>query len=120
MSLSPQSLFFIGCIPTRLLLAYLAYLILKNSSYESYKPYLFLVTLIIGLSFMVIYTMGWRKSGQEAGGKIWWNSIRPIHSVIYILFAIGVLLDIKESYMLLLLDVFIGIYAEIYIKSKIN
>lgn len=114
--MKPSTLFFMGCIPVRILLAYVVYLVLNDSLYESYKPYLAAIVMTIGLSFMIIYTMDWRQSGVEAGGKIWWNNLRPIHSVIYLLTAVGMLYDVKNIYALLLVDVMIGIYAELYIK----
>ena len=115
----PSTLFFTGCIPMRSALAYLSYIILNDKNFYMYKSYLFLFTLMIGISFMTIYMMDWRKTGIETmGGKIWWNSLRPIHSIIYILFSICLLYDVKNSYLLLVFDVLLGIYAELYVKQN--
>lgn len=114
--MNPSTMFFMGCIPVRILLAYLVYITSNELFYESYKPYLASIILIIGLSFMIIYTMGWRQTGFEAGGKIWWNNLRPIHSIIYLLTSLGMLYNVKNIYALLLFDVIVGIYAELAIK----
>lgn len=116
--MKPSTLFFMGCIPVRILLAYLVYITLNDSFYQLYKSHLASIIFTIGLSFMIIYIMGWRQTGFEAGGKIWWNNLRPIHSIIYLLTAVGMLFNIKNIYVLLLLDVLIGIYAELKIKQN--
>jgi hypothetical protein len=117
--MKPSTLFFTGCVPTRAALAYFSYLVLNDEKFYIYKPYLLVTTFVIGISFMMIYAMDLRKTGIETqGGKIWWNSIRPIHSVIYIMFSIGLLYDIKDIYILLVLDLVLGIYAELFYKRK--
>jgi hypothetical protein len=120
--MNSKLLFLIGCIPTRLLLAYLAYYSLNYDSKFSnnLKYILTIITFLIGLSFIIIYEKGWRKTGPETGGKeIWWNDYRPIHGSIYLTFSFLTLLHIlKPSYsclkyiwILLLLDVLIGLFA---------
>ena len=75
--------FLVLCIGARLGLAYLA----KNLSG---KWSLLLATIItaMGMGFLIIYFGGLRKTGAETGGKpIWWNSLRPIHGVLYLIAA---------------------------------
>jgi hypothetical protein len=120
--MNSKLLFLTGCIPTRLFLAFLAYYSLNiDSKYSTNLKYILtIVTFIIGLSFIVIYEKGWRKTGLETGGKeIWWNNYRPIHGSIYLTFSIlNILYIINPSYsnlkyiwILLLLDVLIGLLA---------
>lgn len=111
-----STLFFVGCIPTRLILAYIAYFLLnqeKNEN-ENIKKLFILITMIIGIGFWTIYSMGWRKTGIETGGKkIWWNSLRPIHGTIYLLFTLLAYMGWKHSWILLLIDAIVGLIAEL-------
>lgn len=105
-----KTLFLIGCIPTRLLLVYLAYYLDYTNS--PFKNLLALITLIIGFGFLTIYFKGLRKTGVETEGRpIWWNNIRPVHGFIYILFSVLYMLNVKNSWMILLIDVIIGLIA---------
>lgn len=110
-------LFFLGCIPARLLLVYIAYFLLnieKKDKKDLYSFYSFLlITMTIGVGFWTIYGMGWRKTGMEVGGgKIWWNSLRPVHGTNYLLFTLLAYMGWKHAWIFLLADVVIGIVAE--------
>jgi hypothetical protein len=108
----PTILFFTLCIPIRIVIAYIAYLI--SNHLLGHRLIFALCTFIIGISFMTIYVMGWRKTGIETmGEKIWWNSLRPVHSLLFIAVSIGLLYDIKWIWMLLVLDIIIGITAKV-------
>jgi hypothetical protein len=120
--MNSKLLFLLGCIPTRLFLAFLAYysLNIKSKYSNSIKYILTIITFFIGLSFIIIYEKGWRKSGLETGGKeIWWNDYRPIHGSIYLTFSIITMMyiinpsysNLKNIWILLLLDVIIGLFA---------
>ena len=106
-------LFFLGCIPARLLLVYISYALLKNSN----KTFLYAfvaITLAIGIGFWTIYLKGWRKTGTETfGQKIWWNALRPVHGSIYLLFSLAALLGYRDAWVLLLADVCLGVVAEL-------
>ena len=100
-------LFAVGCIGVRLLMAVLAKYINVN-----YLPYLGYLALIPAFGFSYIYITGSRTSGFEAGGKIWWYSLRPLHSILYFLFAYNSILKHKElAWKFLSLDVIIGLFA---------
>jgi len=120
--MNSKLLFLLGCIPTRILLVFLAYYTLNiHSTYSNILKYILIISsFLIGISFIIIYEKGWRKTGLETGGKeIWWNDYRPIHGSIYLTFAIlSILYIIKPSYsflkyiwLLLLLDVLIGLFT---------
>ena len=110
-------LFFLGCIPTRLFIAYIAYALLKNNDKSENKTLLYtfvIITLSIGIGFWTIYLKGWRKTGTETfGEKIWWNSLRPVHGSLYILFSLTALMGYKQAWIFLLVDVCLGVVAEI-------
>jgi hypothetical protein len=97
---------FILCILVRLLLVYVAKTINPNK-----LIYLGYVTLMIALGFIYLYITKSRQKAFEIGGKkIWWNSLRPIHGVIYLIFSIAAINGYNLWY-ILLLDVMIGIIA---------
>lgn len=100
-------LFLIGCIGIRSLFVIIARYI--NTKYLKYLGYLALVPAI---GFIYIYLTGTRKTGAEVfGEKIWWNNLRPIHSILYFLFAYNAIIGNKQSWIYLLVDVLIGLIS---------
>ena len=100
-------LFLIGCIGMRSLFVFIA----KNTS-VTYLPYLGYLALLPALGFAYIYLTGSRKTGQEVfGEKIWWNDLRPLHSLLYFLFAYNAIHGNKNSWVYLLIDVIIGLFS---------
>lgn len=100
-------LFLIGCIGTRFLFVYLA----KNVS-KSFLLYMGYIALIIGIGFLSIYFGNLRRSGQETfGDKIWWNDLRPVHGTLYLLFAYFAISGNSGSWIILLIDVIIGLVS---------
>jgi hypothetical protein len=104
--------FLIGCIGTRLWFVHLA----KTVSPEHLKI-MGWMALIIATGFIYLFLINGRQTGAEAGGKIWWTELRPLHGCLYLLFA---LLAIKgrtqTAWKVLLLDVTIGLIA--WLKNK--
>ena len=97
-------LFIFGCLIIRFLIVYLVSKVDKK-----YLPYLGYLGLIPAFSFMIIYLFGLRKTGRETfGNKIWWNSLRPLHSLLYFIFSYMAIKGNRNSYILLLIDVIIG------------
>lgn len=100
-------IFLFGCFLTRLSLVFIAKYISKDR-----LPYLGYLTLIPMFGFFIIYIFGLRKTGGEVfGDKIWWNSLRPLHGILYMVFAILAIKGNQHSYKILLLDVFIGLVS---------
>ena len=102
-----QFLFLFGCIGSRSLLAYLAYK-------EDHKDLLTWITTIIGIGLWIVYIFKLRNSGFEAGGKIWWNHLRPVHGSLYLLFAYMNHTGFIYSYVILVIDVVIALFAYYY------
>ena len=79
------------------------------------------IALYQGVVFISIYLTDSRKTGIEVGGKkIWWNKFRPLHGVLYLLFAIYAIKKESNSWIVLLLDILLGIVLYIinyYFKS---
>jgi hypothetical protein len=61
---------------------------------------------------MYIYLTGSRKTGAEVfGEKIWWNHLRPVHSILYFLFAYNAIIGNKYAWVYLLIDVIISLIS---------
>jgi hypothetical protein len=100
-------LFLIGCIGVRSLFVIIAKYV--NTKYLKYLGYL---ALLPAIGFMYIYVSGVRNTGLGAfGQKIWWNHLRPIHSILYFLFAYNAIIGNKNAWIYLLADVFIGLIS---------
>ena len=100
-------LFLIGCIGVRSLFVIIAKCV--NTEHLKYLGYL---ALLPAIGFIYIYLTGSRKTGAEVfGEKIWWNDLRPIHSILYFLFAYNAIIGNKQSWIYLLVDVLIGLIS---------
>jgi hypothetical protein len=100
-------MFLIGCIGIRSLFVIIAKYI--NTKYLKYLGYL---ALLPAIGFIYIYLTGTRKTGAEVfGEKIWWNNLRPIHSILYFLFAYNAIIGNRQSWIYLLVDVSIGLIS---------
>jgi hypothetical protein len=98
-------LFLIGCIGLRLLLVYIA----KNIDITLLK-YMGYLLLLPAIGFIYIYLTGIRKTGAEVfGDKIWWNNLRPIHALLYLLFAYNAINGNRNAWIFLLIDVLLGL-----------
>ena len=106
-------LFLFGCMGTRLGLVWVA----KNHP-QLLKP-MALVAAAISIGFMYIWANGLRKTGAETfGEKIWWNDLRPVHSVLYAVFAVMAYNGSENAWKVLLLDVTIGFGAWVNHRVK--
>jgi len=109
-------LFLFGCIGVRSLFVIIAKTI--NTNYLNYLGYLALLPVI---GFIYIFLTGTRESGPETfGDKIWWNNLRPIHAILYLLFAYNAIIGNKEAWIYLLIDVVFGLISFLlyhYIKG---
>ena len=100
-------LFLIGCIGIRSL-----FVIIAKYAIPMYLKYLGYLALLPAMGFIYIYLTGSRKTGAETfGDKIWWNNLRPIHSILYFLFAYNAIMGNKQSWIYLLVDVLIGLMS---------
>jgi len=100
-------LFLLGCIGVRLSLVFIAKYVPNNV-----LPYLGGLALIPSIGFFTIYLTNSRKTGPEVfGGKIWWNRLRPVHGLLYLIFAIFAFKEDGDAWIILLIDVLIGLSA---------
>ena len=75
-----------------------------------------ILALIPAIGFITIYLLDLRKKGAEVfESKIWWNDLRPIHGILYLLFAIyAIKKEQNYAWIPLLIDVTIGLTAFLY------
>ena len=107
-------LFLFGCIGLRSLFV----IISKNAS-AKVLPYLGYFALLPAIGFLYIYLTGSRKTGGEVfGEKIWWNDLRPIHSLFYFLFAYNAITGNMSAWIYLFVDVIIGLIAFLFFHYK--
>jgi hypothetical protein len=100
-------LFLVGCIGVRSLFVVIAKYI--NTTYLKYLGYL---ALLPAIGFIYIYLTGSRKIGGETfGEKIWWNNLRPIHAILYLLFAYNAIRGNKQAWIYLFVDVLVGLIS---------
>lgn len=100
---TPTTLFAFGCIPTRLLTVYVA------KTYKNVLPYMAPIAVVIAVGFMLIYLFKLRETGAETfGEKIWWNDLRPVHSILYATFAYMAVYHPNSAWPVLLVDLMIG------------
>lgn len=100
-------LFIFGCIFVRTLFAIVAkYINIK------YLPYFGYLAIVPAIGFFYIYLTDSRKTGAEVfGDKIWWNNLRPVHGILYSLFAYNAINKNPNSYIYLLIDVILGLLS---------
>jgi hypothetical protein len=99
-------LFIFGCILVRTVLVIIA----KNNI--EYLPLMGIPALAIASGFFYIYATNSRKTGGEVfGDEIWWNDLRPVHGLLYTIFGIMAIQHNPNSWIILLLDVVIGLSA---------
>ena len=102
-------LFICGCILTRSLFV----LIAKN--YIDFLPIMGYLAIMPAIGFFYIYSTNSRQTGNEVfGDKIWWNNLRPIHGTLYTIFAYMAINKDPNAWIILLLDVIIGLSTFLY------
>ena len=103
-------LFLFGCIGTRTLLVYLA----KNAN-KTYLRYMGYLAILPAIGFFYLFITDSRKTGPEVfGDKIWWNNLRPIHGLMYALFAYHAINGNDFAWIYLLIDVIIGLISFLF------
>ena len=98
-------LFIFVCMGIRLSLAYLAKRI--SGKYLQLMGYIMAVP---AFGFAYIYVTGIRNKGRF-DQKAWWNDLRPIHSVLYGLFAWSAINKRSDSWVFLFADAIFGLIS---------
>jgi len=100
-------LFLSLCITIRSIAAYLAY----KYPHTPLVKILAVLYTVMGISMLYLFISNKRQNAPEGGGVTWWNNIRPIHALLYIMFALTVFMGKNYSYMFLVADVLLGLIA---------
>jgi len=94
---------FVICMSVRLWIAYLAKV--ANLSWLRIMGY---IAIFPAIGFLYFFVSGTRNTGAF-GQKVWWNSLRPVHSVLYGTFAYLAITGNRKAWIVLLLDALIGL-----------
>ncbi len=112
-------LFLLGCIGIRSIFVFIA----KNINQDQ-LPLMGWISIIPAIGFILIFLTKSRQTGPEVfGEKIWWNNLRPVHSLLYGLFAYNAINKNENSWIFLLADVLIGLFSFLshhYLEGNIN
>ena len=106
-------LFLVGCMGVRLLLVYLAKV--ANQQWLRIMGY---VAILPALGFMYLFLSGTRNKSGAFGEKIWWNHLRPVHALLYGLFAYAAITGNRNAWVFLLADALIGLSGFLLYHSK--
>jgi hypothetical protein len=106
-------LFLVGCMGARLLLTYAA-----KQANKTWLRYMGFIALLPAVGFLTLFLTGMNKTVGTFGEKIWWNSLRPVHSLLYFLFAYSAIQGNPKAWIFLLIDVTIGFSAFIIFHTK--
>jgi len=83
----------------------------KNAN-RIYLKYMGYLSILPAVGFFYLFLTGSRKTGSEVfGNKIWWNDLRPIHGLMYFLFAYNAINGDAFAWIYLLVDVVIGLVS---------
>ena len=98
-------MFLIFCIGIRTLFVVLAKYLDKK-----YLPYMGYIAIAIGLGFSTIYLTGSRNKGI-LDQPVWWDNLRPLHALLYFIFAYLAITKNNNAWVPLLIDVIIGLFS---------
>lgn len=89
-------------------------IVAKNAN-DKYLQLLGYLALLPAIGFAYIYITNSRTTGSEVfGDKIWWNKLRPIHALLYFIFAYNAINGNNTAYVYLLIDIIIGLSSFLY------
>ena len=101
-----KAIFLLGCIGLRSFFTYL-------SSNPKFLPYIGGFYLLFSIRILHIYIFGNERADRQlewlGDKKIWWNQMRLVHGLIWLLFAILVFTKFNHSWIVLTVDTLIGL-----------
>ena len=103
MNINSKVLFILGCIPARLLMAYLPQILPTN-----YLPFLGLLISFMAIGMLYLFFTNSRLKAMEAGGTTWWKNYRLLHGMLLLTGAIYLFRKQRIASLPLFFDVFIG------------
>ena len=100
-------MFFIICLIIRYFLTYYV----KTNDVPQFMLY---IAGLISFGFMFLYVTGFRQTGMEVSDKskiIWWNHLRPFHSIMYLTFILLTIKNNSYNWLPLFIDTSVGLMA---------
>lgn len=98
--------FVVGCLGSRL-----AFLI-ADRKLPALRPILAAAAATFAIGFISIFLTRSRQTGPEVGGgEIWWDSLRPLHALLWGMYATKTLSGSTDAWIFLALDVALGAAA---------
>lgn len=105
--------FLIGCMGARLIMVYVIKQL--NKKWLRLVGYLAIFPVIV---FLYIFFTGVRNNVGAFGEKIWWNELRPIHAILYLLFAYFAIQGNRHAWMYLFADAMVSLVAFVWVHTK--
>ena len=96
--------FLIGCMGARLLLVYVIKQL--NKGWLRLVGYLAILPVF---GFLYIFFTGVRNNVGAFGEKVWWNGLRPVHAILYSLFAYFAILGNRHAWKFLFVDAIVSL-----------
>ena len=105
-------LFLIGCMSVRLLIAFVA-----KQANKKWLRVMGYVALLPAFGFMYLFFTGVRNNVGAFGEKVWWKNLRPIHALLYSLFAYFAITGNRNAWIYLLIDALVGLISFLWVHS---
>lgn len=99
---------FLICILLRLFFVYLVNQLDKKS-----LRVVGIISLLISVGFFNSYLKFKESDRGVFGGLIWWNQLRLVHSILYLIFGVMSIMNHKHKEFVLILDISIGVMYNI-------
>jgi len=106
-------LFLIGCMGARLLIAFLA-----KQANKKWLRLMGYIALLPAIGFTYLFLTGVRNNVGAFGEKIWWINLRPVHALLYSLFAYFAITGNRNAWIYLLIDALVGLTAFLWVHSR--
>jgi len=105
------------CLATRAAIAYGSTIARTWGRWD--RTVLTAVLAAVAIAFGALYAFGLRKTGAEVvNGVIWWDHLRPLHSLLYGAAAYFMFYGSKQVYVPLSVDVAVGLLAYLWKYSS--
>lgn len=92
--LRPCTLFWVACLPARVALAYIVYIVAHGSSKQRQRL-LALLFALMGVGMAATHIVG-RPRGTF-GQPAWWSNLRPLHAAMWLAIAVCLLVVATRS-----------------------
>lgn len=105
--------FLIGCMGVRLLIAFLA-----KQANKKWLRIMGYIAILPAFGFIYLFLTGVRNNVGAFGEKIWWINLRPIHALLYSLFAYFAITGNRNAWIYLLIDALVGLTGFLWVHSS--